>query len=202
MIVVYYFVWVFTRILTKLLFRIKISGMEHIPRQGSFILATNHISYYDPPLIGSWCSRRLHYLAKKELFKPGMGWILRGVGALPVRRGTVDRRALDTCVAVIKNGRGLLIFPEGTRSKTDEFLAAKAGLGMIAIRAGCPVVPGYVQGSNRLRDCFLGRQRLSINYGPPLALAEVAAFPPHKEGYIALSQAIMDRIRELKETHR
>lgn len=200
MVLIYYFVWVFTRIVTKLFFRIRINGMENLPRKGGFILATNHISYYDPPLVGSWCSRPLHYLAKKELFKPMIGWVLRGVGALPVRRGTVDRAALDKCDAVINEGRGLLIFPEGTRSKRDSFLPPKPGLGMIALRAGCPIIPGYIHGSNRLRDCLLGRARMSITYGPPLVASELLAFESNKVGYLALAQLVMDRIQDLKDS--
>ena len=200
MVIAYYFVWLVMRVCSKAVFGIRITGADHIPREGGFILATNHISYYDPPLIGGWCSRGLYFLAKTELFKPGIGWFLRGLHALPVRRGSVDRRALDTCVEVIQNGRGLLIFPEGTRARQGRFLPAKPGLGMIAMRAGCPIVPAYVHGSNNLAACFKRRERMSLTFGEPLTASEVAAFTSDKQGYLALSNAIMERIGKIRDS--
>ncbi len=200
MVIAYYFVWLSMRLASKLLFGIRITGTSHVPRQGGFILATNHISYYDPPLIGGWCMRGLYYLAKTELFKPGIGWFLKGLHALPVRRGTVDRHALDTCVKMIQKGRGLLIFPEGTRARKGSFLPAKPGLGMIALRAGCPIVPAYVHGSNSLADCFRRRERMSLTFGEPLTASEVATYTADKQGYLALSNNVMERIAKIRDS--
>jgi 1-acyl-sn-glycerol-3-phosphate acyltransferase len=200
MVIIYYFVWLSSRLISKLFYGIRVKGTEHFPRKGGFILATNHISYYDPPLVGGWCPRGLYYLAKKELFKPWAGWILRGVHALPVRRGAVDRKTLDTCVEIIQSGSGLLIFPEGTRARKGSFLPAKPGIGMIALRAACPIVPAYIKGSNHLTDCFWRRERMSITYGEPLTASEVASFTVDKQGYLALSETVMERIRILRDS--
>ena len=109
---VYYSVWILIRLFTKIAFRIKVSGKEHFPRQGGFIVATNHLSYFDPVLVGSWSPRELYYLAKAELFRNGLiGWILRGLNALPVRRAAIDRAAIELCVETIRSGRGLVVFP-------------------------------------------------------------------------------------------
>ncbi|MFQ5454417.1 MAG: lysophospholipid acyltransferase family protein, partial [Candidatus Zixiibacteriota bacterium] len=143
--IIYYSSWLLFRIISKFVFRIKVSGQQHIPKKSGFILATNHISYYDPIIVGSWINRQIYFLAKKELFKNKFfAWILKGTNSLPVRRGGFDRKALELSINVITNGNGLTFFPEGTRSKTDNFLDPKPGIGMIAIKAKCPVIPGYI----------------------------------------------------------
>lgn len=197
--ILYYAGWSLTRLISTLVFRIRVRGQEHFPKEGGFILATNHISYYDPLLVGSWAPRQVYFFAKRELFKnPIFGAVIRRTNALPVKRGTVDRQALDMSVDVISRGFGLTIFPEGTRSKKDGFLDPKPGIGMIATRAKCPIVPGYVHGSNRLTDCFLGRTRMSITFGEPFPAAWVASIPVDREGYQQIADTVMACIGELK----
>ena len=198
--ILYYTGWLLTRLITRLVFRIRVTGQEHFPDEGGFILATNHISYFDPLLAGSWTSRQVYFFAKQELFKNKFfGTIIRRSNALPVRRGTIDRHALDLSVDVIKRGFGLTIFPEGTRSKKDSFLEPKPGVGMIALRAGCPIVVAYLHGSNRLTDCFLGRERLSVSFGKPIAPERFASLTPGKESYRAVARMVMEEIERIKE---
>ncbi len=197
--ILYYTGWTIFRLISKLVFRVKVSGQENFPRTGGFILATNHISWYDPPLFGSWAPRQVYFFAKMELFNvPILGWAIRRTNALPVKRGTIDRKAIEASVEVIKQGYGLTVFPEGTRSKTDQFLDPKPGLGLLAMRAQCVIVPGYVHGANRLKDCFLGREKLRVVFGEPFSLSWVNSFPDNKEGYIRLTQSVMDRVLDLK----
>ncbi len=199
--ILYYTGWTLTRIISKLFFRIRIEGQEHFPRSGGFILATNHKSYFDPLLAGSWAPRQVYFLAKQELFRnPIFGWIITQTNALPVRRGTIDRHALELTAGVIRDGFGLTIFPEGTRSKSDDFLEPKPGVGMIAIQAACPIIPGYIHGSGCLKDCFWGRQRLSITFGEAIGADWVISHPPSKEGYLAVTEEVMARLRVLRET--
>ncbi|HOP05831.1 MAG TPA: lysophospholipid acyltransferase family protein [candidate division Zixibacteria bacterium] len=188
-----------TWLIFKILFRIRIRGTENIPAEGPFILATNHLSYFDPPLSGSFFKREVYFMAKQELFKNKLfGGIIRRTNALPIRRGAVDRAALEMCLGVLERGEALTIFPEGTRSKGDKFLSAKPGIGMVAVRAGCPIVPAYIHGSNHLSACFFGRDRMSITYGKPITADEVAAYSADKQGYQALAEAVMERIGALK----
>ena len=197
--IVYWMGWSLTWIIGRLIFRIKIRGRENIPRKGGFILASNHISYYDPPLVGSFITRELYFFAKKELFKNRLfGAIIKTTNSLPVNRQGVDRQAIRLAVDAVKRGFGLTMFPEGTRSRTDKFLSPKPGIGMIASRAGCPIAVAYIHGSNRLKDCFWGRDRLSITYGETLPAAWVNSFPQTKEGYHELAAAVMERISRLK----
>ncbi len=188
-----------TRVLSLLLFRPRITGREHIPRDGGFILASNHISYYDPPLVGCWQRRELYFFAKKELFRsPLLGAVIRATNALPVSRGAVDRQALRLAVEVIRRGFGLTLFPEGTRSRTDDFLPPKPGIGMIASQAACPIVPTYVHGSNRLSDCFRRRERMSITYGVPLSADWIRSVPKNRAGYRKVTETVMERIADLR----
>lgn len=193
--------WLVGRIGGKLVFRIRVTGREHIPKTGGFILASNHISYYDPLLLGSWSTRQMYFFAKAELFRNRLfGAIIRRTNAIPVKRGTIDRAAVDRALDAISRGFGLLVFPEGTRSKTGEFLDPKAGLGMLAIRAKCPIVPAYIHGADRLKACFWGRDRLSITYGQPFGIEWLSRFPESKAGYESLSREVMGRISELKSS--
>lgn len=189
-----------THVLGKLLFGIRIQGVEHIPREGGFILASNHISYYDPPLVGSYIPRELFFFAKKELFSGRLfGAILRRVNARPVRRGQMDRDALKMSVQIIHDGYGLTVFPEGTRSKTKNFLPPKPGIGLLAAQARCPIVPAYIHGANHLKDCFWRRDRLSIDYGEPISAEWISSLPAEKDSYLAIAAEVMARIAALKE---
>ena len=197
--ILYYCGWLVGRIGGKLVFRIRVSGREHIPVTGGFILASNHISYYDPLLLGSWSTRQMYFFAKAELFRNRLfGAIISRTNAIPVKRGTVDRQAVDRALEAIVGGYGLVMFPEGTRSRTGQFLDPKGGLGMLAIRAQCPIVPAYVHGADRLKDCFWGRDRLSISFGEPFGMEWVSKFHETKEGYESLSREVMGRISEIK----
>jgi len=198
--ILYYSGWSLTRLVSKIVFRIKVSGREHFPKSGGFILATNHRSYFDPLLVGSWAPRQVYFLAKQELFKNKFfGRIITATNALPVRRGTIDRNALKLCLDAIDGGDGLTIFPEGTRAKGADFLEPKPGVAMIATQAKVPIVPGYVHGSNRLKDCFWGRDRLRIRFGKPILPEDIESSAVDKEGYIKLTQLVMERIEELKQ---
>lgn len=199
--ILYYTGCTLTRIVTKSVYRIKVSGTENIPQQGGFILASNHLSYYDPLLVGSSATRQVYFMAKQELFEnPLFGSIIRRTNALPLRRGTIDRAALDSCVEVIEQGYGLTVFPEGTRAKEGRFLDPKPGVGMVAVRARCPIVPAYIHGSNHLGACLLGRERLSITYGEPLPADWVASFEATKESYTEIARVVMERIAGLSGT--
>ncbi len=191
--------WLGWRFVGLVLFRIKVRGREHIPQKGGFILACNHISYYDPPLLGSCVHRSMNFLAKKELFQnPIFGRIMRWMHSLPVRRGAIDRSALKACGLVLKSGNGLILFPEGTRSKTKDFLPPKAGIGMIAIQADCPIIPAHISGSNDVAGCLKWKNRVRITFGEPIPATWIKQFEPTKESYQAVAAEVMSRIAKLR----
>jgi len=197
----YYYISCFLiRVILNIFWRYKRIGTEHIPKNGGVIIASNHAAYVDPPFIGSVCPRELSYLAKAELFShPLFGWLIRKYNAIPIARGAFDRRAITQAIRLLKEGRALLLFPEGTRSREGNFLEPKLGVGMIACEAGVPIVPTYISNSSDLLDCFLKGRRLVIGFDIPIEKDWLARVPKNKEGYKIIGQEIMNRIGRLKD---
>jgi 1-acyl-sn-glycerol-3-phosphate acyltransferase len=143
--------------------------------------------------------RSVYFFAKYELFKNRIfGTILRWVHALPVKRGAFDRQAISESLKVIQKGYGLTVFPEGTRSLSGTFLPAKPGVGLMATKAGCSVVPAYIHGSNNLKACFWGKERLSVTFGEPITPDWIASVQAGREGYQKIADEIMARILQIK----
>ena len=166
------FLWVCIRVLGRIVFaiiaRVRLSGLENIPAQGPFIIASNHLSWFDVPLIPAYFSRPVIYMAKEETFLSRIGWLVRFLGAYPVKRGEADRKALRAAGEQLKEGNIIVIFPEGTRSKIHTMARGHSGLGMIALRSAAPVMPVAVTGSEKLLKKF--RPRVTIAYGQPMTL--------------------------------
>lgn len=195
--------WVVSRIVAKVFMGAVITGRENVPDGGGFILASNHISYIDPPLVGCFIWRRSHFFAKKELFDmPILGAMVRWGLSHPVRRGGFDRGAITTAVELVKSGHPLVVFPEGTRARHGEFLPAKAGVGRIARECEVPVAPCYIEGADQFWKCFFRRRRLKICYGSPLSVEWIKSVSNDKEGWMQITSEVMKRIRLLKEALR
>lgn len=153
----------------RLFLRYRIEGREHIPRKGPVIVASNHISFWDPPLIGAWVNRNLHYLAKAELFKNRVfGAMLTAYNCIPIQRGPQARSALRGAEGVLDRGGAVLIFPEGTRSKSGYLLPPRAGISHLAAVSRTPVVPARISGSNQIRRSMLRQVEIRLSFGAPL----------------------------------
>ncbi len=180
--------WVFL----KLIYRFKVEGQEHLdqlpPGQG-VLLCSNHISNLDPPLVGVSTKRTLSFMAKAELFEvPVLGPLVRRLNAFPVRRGSGDRQALKTALDLLKDGRTVIMFPEGTRSKTGELTKGLAGVGFIALRTQAAVVPVAITNGYHLF------RRTRVVFGQPIdidSLRENKVKPQEATDYI------MAHIKEL-----
>ena len=186
-IVLYYFF--------KIFFRYKVIGAEHIPASGGVIIAANHISLWDPPLIGTSLNRSIHFMAKEELFSnPIFKWVITKLQSFPVRRGAPDRTAIRYAINLLKNGEVLGVFPEGTRSKTGELGKPEAGIDMIACKARVPIVPAAIIGTNRVgKDgCIL--PQFIVKFGKPILISDEKA---DKEMMDNLSNTIMQAISGL-----
>nr|HET6904353.1 lysophospholipid acyltransferase family protein [Ktedonobacteraceae bacterium] len=146
--------------------RVRLKGRYNVPRQGAFIVAANHLSWADIPLIPMHFPRKVVYMAKEEYFSGKLAWLVRFLGSFPVKRGEGDRQALRTGEEQLKKGNILVIFPEGTRSRTRTMATAHAGMGMIALRTGTPVVPVAIWGSENALKKF--RAPVTISYGEPI----------------------------------
>jgi len=137
--IVYGFLWVLTRVVGRMCFRYRVEG--HVPRSGGFLIAANHASYLDIPLLGCGMRRRAWYLGRNDLFPiPVLNSILQSLGWIPVRLGRLDREAFAKAISLIRAGHVVVIFPEGGRTQDGHLRPPKAGIGVIVSQTGCPVV--------------------------------------------------------------
>jgi len=176
------------------LFRIRVEGLEHIPREGGVILCGNHYNGNDPIITGVTAPRPVSFMAKEEIFKlPVVGFLARGVGAFPVKRGTADRASLKRALEVLEAGGCFGIFPEGTRNRTGLLGKAEPGTAYIALKSGVPVIPFGISG----RYKFF--QPVTIRYGPPVPLDRFKGAKLTSEALDAAGQEIMGAIGRLLE---
>lgn len=198
----YWFGWNFLRLSAQILFGFRVIGEEKIPLEGGVIIAPNHVSYFDPPIAGLACRREAHFLAKRELFQIWfLGWLIAKYNAVPVRRGAIAKSTLKNVIGVLRGGGALLLFPEGTRSKSGRVGEPFPGIGMIAAQAGVPIVPVYVRGTNRLGRSFWKRGHLTAFVGDPIPPLQVGPDEDRKERYRELAVTVTTRIRDLSERH-
>jgi len=184
------------------LFRYRVIHPERMIEEGGLILAVNHSSYFDPPLAGI-CSRRdVYYLARKTILQwPILGPLFPDMNVIPVDRDGADRTALKTIVRKIREGNGVVLFPEGTRSKNGSLQAARPGLGLIIAKTLCPVLPMRIFGAANAfpRDAKIPRPvRIITVIGNPLYFSEADTLPASKETYLQISQRVMDAIGALQ----
>ncbi len=160
-------------LLTALVYPLRVQGREHFPKEGSFIVIANHISMWEVFFIPRMLlPRRTVFMAKSELFEKNafVSWVIRTVGAFPVKRGTADIGAIKRSLDVIKSGDIFAIFPEGTRNKNldGSLLKFNNGVGYIALMSGVPVVPVFF---DHMTDRFKPFRPIRIVVGPPVDLA-------------------------------
>jgi 1-acyl-sn-glycerol-3-phosphate acyltransferase len=176
-------------------------GREYIPLKGGVLIASNHIDLYDPFLIGCTSPRELFYLAKVELFKkPLLGWLLKKVNSIPISRGSFDRKGLQRAAEILRAGKALLVFPEGTRSIDGNLKELKLGVAKLALEAKVPIVPAYLDYSRNWLKSFLQRRKIIIKFGSPFDPDSLSPISENKEGYQRITREIMQRIKALKET--
>jgi 1-acyl-sn-glycerol-3-phosphate acyltransferase len=186
----------------RVAFGLVVKGSENVPRIGPVVLAANHRSDFDPPLLGGVIPREVHFFAKEELFRSApLRRLISYLNAFPVRRGQVDRKALRVCLDVLKNGRALLMFPEGTRAPSDGFLRAKLGIGWVISLSGAPVLPVYVHGSTERWPRWRGRPGIRVVFGPTIPASDLRAENlSGKELYQHVADAVLEHIRALSLT--
>ncbi|OZM57256.1 1-acyl-sn-glycerol-3-phosphate acyltransferase [Lottiidibacillus patelloidae] len=152
----------------KLFNRVEAIGIENVPKEGGIVACSNHISALDPPLLGTMFPRKVHFMAKAELFTiPILKSIIKAMGAFPVRRGMGDKQALRTGLQMVGEQKVIGIFPEGTRSKDGKLQKGLAGSAFFALKSEAKVVPCAIVGS------YAPFKKLKIYFGEPVDLEDL-----------------------------
>ncbi len=174
-------------------FGLEVVGREHVPERGAFLVASNHVSYLDPPLIGVACPRRLRFMALADLYDHLLlGAFLRGIHAIPLKRGAGDLAAFRAALATLRRGAGVAIFPEGGRQLSGTLGAARRGVGLLADAGRVPVIPVLVQGTFQAlppQERRLHRAKIRVAFGEPIAYTDALASRRHEQVAEAVSQA-------------
>ena len=180
----------------------EVHGREHVPKSGAVIVASNHISFWDPLLVGTAAIREQHFLAKGELFRPPLGWLIRSYNAIPIRRGVADLSGLAKAMDVLRAGRSLILFPEGTRSRGGELRQARPGLGMLAVSTDALLVPACILGSDRPGKWLLRQSKLRVDFAPPRTWRELSGadtgLEPGRALYESVGAGVMREIGLLR----
>ncbi|MCD8502667.1 MAG: 1-acyl-sn-glycerol-3-phosphate acyltransferase [Bacillaceae bacterium] len=176
------------------LYKVEVIGQEHFPKENGVLLCSNHINVLDPPLVGAYLKRPVHFMAKAELFEtPILKWLVPRLNAFPVRRGMSDKQALRQGLKIIKEKKVLGIFPEGTRSKAGELQKGLAGAGFFALKTEAEVVPVAIIGP------YKKFRKLKIIYGKPMDFNKLRE---EKASAEEATQVIMDAIQALMDEHK
>lgn len=195
-------------LLCKFLFRVHVTGREFIPKESGVLLVTNHASYLDPVILGVVCSRPLYFFAKAELFQnPIFGGLIRSLHAFPVHINRLDKDAIERAIQELTEGKAVLVFPEGTRSRDGELRPGQAGAGFLAVKAKVPVLPVYLRGAYEALPPgakMIRPKKISVHFGEPLSFIpqdpKVLAHEGRRQAYYQkIADQMMEAIREISE---
>jgi len=181
------------------LYRWRVIGQENIPDGEGLVLCANHISNWDPILLGCGTHRQVHFMAKAELFRiPVISWLITDFGTFPVKRGGGDRQAIRKSLEIVDEGKVLGIFPEGRRNRSGDGTVGKMlpGAAMIALKSKARVVPVAIIGPYRLFG------RVTIIYGKPIDLNEAVAGKENAERTQYAAEIIQHEIQKLLDIHK
>ena len=200
--------WSLFRVMYATYFRWQIFNAERVPKNGGVIIASNHASFLDPPLVGSALSRDINYLARESLFRyPGIGALLRSWNAVPVDRDGGGAKGLKIILNRLLDGNGIILFPEGTRTLDGKLQPARSGIGLTVIKSTAPVVPVRVFGTFEAygkNHKFPHPHRVIVKYGQPMnfeklrAEAQTCDKTRLKEIYQQVADEIMAAIAKLE----
>jgi 1-acyl-sn-glycerol-3-phosphate acyltransferase len=205
---IYFLGWSSFRLIYRFYFRWRVFNPERVPLQGPVILACNHASFVDPPLVGAGVKRGINYLARDTLFRyPGVGWLLRKWNSVPVDREGGGARGLKAILDRLLAGGAIILFPEGTRTHDGKLQPARSGIGLTVIKSTAAVVPVRVFGTYEAfgRHVNIPRpRRIAVKYGRPMFFeerreeAEVCSKGRLKEIYQEVADEIMAAIAKLE----
>ena len=177
-------------------YNLKYRGTENLLQDENYILCSNHKSFIDPIFVGIATKKELSFMAKEELFKkPILGSIIRKLGAFPVGRGKNDLNAIGMAKQVVADGKVFSIFPEGTRSKTDNLLKFKSGAALVASQTGAKIVPVCIWFTGKLRF----RKKVIIRFGKPIENSELGVIAGERSNIKEATRLLQSRVEALKQ---
>lgn len=213
--------WYLVYPLAKAFVGFRTEGREYLSRLKDFILASNHTANIDPIILGLAAKRELHFLAKAELFRPNkfFAWLIRTYNAIPVKRGEINKAALKRVRELLHRRQSVMVFPEGTRSRTGDLGPFKVGVGFLSISERVPTVPAFIYG---VKDSFIGftidrdirhpspaerragsliaficrKRRIGVRFGPPIY---PDGYRETKEDYSRFTEKVNRAIRNLAD---
>jgi 1-acyl-sn-glycerol-3-phosphate acyltransferase len=187
----------------KVFFRMEVYGRENIPSEGACILASNHSSFLDPPIVGTSHSREMYYFARSSLMRHRSAKILFQLwNCIPVDRDNPSPGTLKQAIHTLKENKALLLFPEGTRSLDGKLQEGKMGIGFIAHKAKVPIIPVYIDGSYEILPKGSKRPRftkLRVRIGKPLGFQDLYQKKGNDIVYQAISNGVMNVISALRD---
>lgn len=182
--------------------RLTVEGKEHIPTSGPFILAPTHRSIIDSPVASAATRRRMRFMGADKWWEvhPAFGWVLSALGGFPVTRGTADREALKRCIAVLDGGEPLVLFPEGERKSGPTIQPLFDGAAYIAAKAGVPIVPMGIGGSERVMPkgtTFVFPRKMHAVIGPPIPCPTDLTGKAMRAGLKAMTEELHSELQRL-----
>jgi 1-acyl-sn-glycerol-3-phosphate acyltransferase len=198
----YWFCYTLSGAIARIAFQYRAYGQENIIEEGPAIMAANHQSYLDPPLVGITCRNELHFLARKTLFeKRLLGPLISRVNALPVDLSRGDLTAFRAVVKLLKEGHRTVIFPEGTRSLNGEIQQARPGIGMIIAKTLAPVVPVRIFGSFEAwpKGGKIRPRPITVVVGKPILFQKEDFFSNNREAYQKASERVLAAITAIEK---
>ena len=197
----YRFAQLFSWLYFTVFHRFEINGADNIPVTGSFILASNHASYFDPPALGCKLPRNLHYFARDSLFFWPLGFLIRSLNSIPVNRSQLDITTLKRVLKVLQSGDPLLVFPEGTRSPDGQIHRGKKGIGLLLAKSQSDVLPARVRGGNQVlgKGMIIPRigRKLVVSYGPIIRFEELDPGKSDPLRYETIANRVLDAIGKI-----
>lgn len=189
------------RQLVRFSFGLIVRGVEKVPESGKAIIAANHQSYLDPPILGACLRREAYYLAKADLFKyPIFSSIIRHLNAVPLKRSEPDFGALREAVKIINSGQPVVVFPEGGLGPTEELRPGGGGVGFLARQTGAEVYPVFIKNTRRVWRRLTRSKPVELIFGDAIRFVDVIGEDQDKgrKAYIAFSREVMNQISALR----
>jgi len=199
--VVYGVLWLLFNSFFRIFLCLRVFGSEHFPRTGGIIVAANHASYSDIPVLGCAIWRRVFFLGRSNLFpNTFLNWALKKLGWIPLKTHRLDRKAFGEALNLLNSGKPVVIFPEGSRTEDGVLQSGRPGIGFLVAESQCQVIPAFISGTFTVLPPGAKWPRLvpvSVTFGKPLSFSKIGNDGRSKEFYEQVGRTVMEHIAQL-----